>query len=88
MEQEDGARDLMDLELWSVDTFKYHRDFMRFRVCAQDEIRQHMVLVSVTVNTSLLPSAIENCLQEVTYWWEKSLVYWQSTQEAKLKKQK
>lgn len=26
---------------------------MRFRVCAQDEIRQHMVLVSVTVNTSL-----------------------------------
>lgn len=54
MEQERGVRDLMDLELCSVDTFKYHRDFRRFRACAQDEIRQHMVLVSVTVNTSLL----------------------------------
>lgn len=77
----------MDLESCSVDTFKYHIDFIRFRVCAQDEIRQHMVLVSVTVNTSLLPSSIENCLQVVVCWWEKSLIYWQSTQKAKLKKQ-
>lgn len=66
-----GTRDLMDVELCSVDAFKYHTDFMRFRVCARDEIRQHMVLVSVTVNTSLLPSSIENCLQEVACWWEK-----------------
>lgn len=84
VEQEHGARDLMDLELCSVDAFKYHIDPIRFRVCAQDEIRQHMVLVSVTVNTSLLPSSIENCLQEVTCWWKKSLIYWQSTQKAKL----
>lgn len=72
MEQEHGARDPMGLELCSVDTFKYHIDFMRFRVCAQDEIRQHMVLVSVAVNTSLLPSSTENCLQEVTCWWKKN----------------
>lgn len=50
-----GTGDLMDVELGGVDAFKYHIDFMRFRVCAQDEIRQHMVLVSVTVNTSLHP---------------------------------
>lgn len=87
MEQEHRARDLMDLELCSVDTFKYLIDFMRFRVCAHDEIRQHMVLVSVTVNTSFLPSSIENCLEEVTCWWKKSLIYWQSTQKPKLKKQ-
>lgn len=27
-----GTRDLMDVELCSVDAFKYHTDFMRFRV--------------------------------------------------------
>jgi len=86
MEQKRAARDMMALELHSLDAFKYYIDFMRFTVCATDKIRLHMVLVSVTVNTSLLPSFIESCLPQVTCWWKRPCIYWQSSQKAKFKK--